>query len=39
MPLMHSYITYLNGLRRSVERYTAGRLEEQDLKSIWEAPG
>jgi MoaA/NifB/PqqE/SkfB family radical SAM enzyme len=38
LALMHSYPTYLNKQKRNVRRYILGNLENQDLKSIWDAP-
>jgi MoaA/NifB/PqqE/SkfB family radical SAM enzyme len=35
LALMHNYLTYLNGVRRTVRRYTLGNLNESDLESIW----
>jgi MoaA/NifB/PqqE/SkfB family radical SAM enzyme len=38
LALMHHYISYLHGQRRSVERHAIGNLMDQDLKSIWDTP-
>jgi MoaA/NifB/PqqE/SkfB family radical SAM enzyme len=38
LALMHHYNTYLHNRPRSVERHIVGRLGEQDLASIWNAP-
>ena len=38
LALLHPYITYLNGERRSVRRHVVGNLPEQNLKTIWNAP-
>jgi len=36
LALMHNYLTYLNGVRRNVRRYTPGNINDRNLKSIWE---
>lgn len=38
LPLMHQYITYLNGQRRSVRTHVIGNLNDMDLSSIWTTP-
>jgi MoaA/NifB/PqqE/SkfB family radical SAM enzyme len=38
LPLMHHYITYLHGQRRSVRKHVIGNLNDRDLSSIWETP-
>jgi MoaA/NifB/PqqE/SkfB family radical SAM enzyme len=35
LALMHNYTTYLNGVRRTVRRYTLGNINGSNLKSIW----
>ena len=36
LALMHNYITYLNGVRRTVRRYSLGNINDSNLKSIWD---
>ena len=36
LALMHRYTSYLHNKPRSVERHSVGRLDEQDLGTIWE---
>ena len=36
LALMHNYATYLNGVRRTVRRYTLGNINDSNLKSIWD---
>ncbi len=38
LPLMHQYITYLNGQHRTVRPHVIGNLGDRDLSSIWETP-
>ena len=38
LALVHNYETFLNGQRRSVRRHLVGNINEQDLKTIWDAP-
>jgi MoaA/NifB/PqqE/SkfB family radical SAM enzyme len=38
LPLMHQYVTYLNGHPRSVRNFAIGNLNDQDLSSIWGKP-